>query len=121
MMAFPTKKRIILRSTAAAEILGVSTKTLNRWADANMVHALTRTVGGHRRFTRTELERFRATRLGEPRCPHCGRSLVGRGLAQIQSLPSVTARNEPSVVQSQSGKNPKWGTKERENGRSSKK
>ncbi len=38
----------------AAELLGVSTKTLRRWEQEGKIHA-TRTVGGHRRFNMTEL------------------------------------------------------------------
>lgn len=38
----------------AAELLGVSTKTLRRWEQEGKIQA-TRTVGGHRRFNMTEL------------------------------------------------------------------
>jgi len=125
------KKRKILRATAAAAVLGVSTKTLQRWSDAGLLRAFSRSVGGHRRFTATELERFRAAKLGEPTCPHCHRKLLGpkfRGLAsyptrvapaekrvapnlaQIRSLPRATKRAGPHVVNSR-GETPKKGAK----------
>lgn len=46
---------------AAASLLGVSTDTLRRWADAGRVRSFT-TPGGHRRFARPELERVLAVR-----------------------------------------------------------
>ena len=45
----------------AASLLGVSTDTLRRWADAGRVRSFT-TPGGHRRFARPELERVLAVR-----------------------------------------------------------
>lgn len=41
----------------AAEILGVSVKTLTRYADAGLV-PYTKTLGGHRRFKRSVVERI---------------------------------------------------------------
>jgi len=43
--------------TEASNVLGVSPATLRRWSDAGRVRAFT-TPGGHRRFSRTALERL---------------------------------------------------------------
>ena len=49
-----------LSSRKAAEILGVGTSSVNRWADAGrLLHVRTR--GGHRRFRRTDVESLSAT------------------------------------------------------------
>jgi excisionase family DNA binding protein len=45
----------------AARLLGVDPDTLRRWADAGRVQSFT-TPGGHRRFTRPELDRVLAIR-----------------------------------------------------------
>jgi excisionase family DNA binding protein len=41
----------------AAELLGVTAETLNRWADAGKVEVY-RTPGGHRRYPGSELVRL---------------------------------------------------------------
>jgi len=43
-----------LRIREATDLLGVSTATLRRWADAGHIHSFT-TPGGHRRFDRAEV------------------------------------------------------------------
>ena len=48
----------LVTSTKAARLLGVSTSTLKRWADQGRLRFVL-TAGGHRRFDRTELARFR--------------------------------------------------------------
>ena len=48
----------LVTSTKAARLLGVSTSTLKRWADQGRLRFVL-TTGGHRRFDRTELARFR--------------------------------------------------------------
>ena len=45
-----------LTSAEGARVLGVSPKTLNRWADAGLVPIIV-TLGGHRRFERDDLEK----------------------------------------------------------------
>jgi excisionase family DNA binding protein len=56
-----------LKIREATDLLGVSTATLRRWADAGHIHAFT-TPGGHRRFDRAEVlallpdDRLRARR-----------------------------------------------------------
>src|SRR5512141_1472880 len=45
----------------ASRLLGVDPDTLRRWADAGRVRAFA-TPGGHRRFSRTDLERMAAAR-----------------------------------------------------------
>lgn len=49
----------------AARILGVSPKTVSRWADRGWLSHIV-TVGGHRRFRRAEIEALeqRLTRAG---------------------------------------------------------
>ena len=47
----------LLTTTEAARIAGVGTSSVKRWADSNLLRCV-RTVGGHRRFRREELERF---------------------------------------------------------------
>jgi excisionase family DNA binding protein len=54
-----TKRWVSLQ--AAADMLGVHTSTLRRWAEEGVI-AHTVTVGGHRRFDVQELERFLAQR-----------------------------------------------------------
>jgi excisionase family DNA binding protein len=50
-----------LLPSAAARLLHVSTKSLNRWADEGRLRCIT-TLGGHRRFSRAEIEAV-ATRM----------------------------------------------------------
>ena len=83
----------MVRATEAAEILGVSAKSIQRWADAGVVRPIARTKGKHRRFTRTELERVRAGHLGDPRCPHCGKSLTTGRIRKLKTKQVETPRN----------------------------
>jgi excisionase family DNA binding protein len=48
----------LLTTQEAAELLGLSPATVKRWSDAGLLETR-RTVGGHRRFVRAALERFR--------------------------------------------------------------
>ena len=50
----------LLTTTAAAELLGASTTSVKRWADADMLPCV-RTSGGHRRFRRVDLLAFGGT------------------------------------------------------------
>ncbi len=50
-------KADIVRINPAAEILGVSMSTVRNWTDAGLLKT-TRTFGGQRRYSRSELERF---------------------------------------------------------------
>jgi excisionase family DNA binding protein len=88
------KAREVVRATEAGNILGVSPKSIQRWADAGLIRPIARTRGKHRRFTRTELERFRSTTLGDPRCPHCGKSLATGRIRKIKLPQVATKRNE---------------------------
>lgn len=45
----------LLHPGEVAEEFGVDTKTVARWADAGKLKAV-RTVGGHRRYPRSEVE-----------------------------------------------------------------
>lgn len=56
-----------LTPAEACELAGVGPTTLKRWADAGVL-AHVKTAGGHRRFVRSELERFlsRSRRVGPP-------------------------------------------------------
>ena len=50
--------KAILRISEAANLLGVSTKTIRRWDSAGKVHCF-RTLGNHRRFTLVEIIRIK--------------------------------------------------------------
>lgn len=41
-----------------AQLLGVCTKTIRRWCQSGKLQETLRTVGGHRRFSLSSLERF---------------------------------------------------------------
>jgi excisionase family DNA binding protein len=60
--SIPPQHRDTLTVTQAAQLLGVSAWTLRKWTAQSLL-ASERTVGGHRRYRRTELERFRAELL----------------------------------------------------------
>ena len=49
----------LLTSTEVAALFGVTATTVKRWADAGLLHC-EKTAGNHRRFSRTEVERFRS-------------------------------------------------------------
>jgi excisionase family DNA binding protein len=55
-----------LRIREATDLLGVSTATLRRWADAGHIHSFT-TPGGHRRFDRSEVLAMIPTRHSRTR------------------------------------------------------
>lgn len=48
-----------LTSSEVGRILGVSAKTVDRWANAGRIGCMV-TLGKHRRFPRSEVERVRA-------------------------------------------------------------
>jgi excisionase family DNA binding protein len=50
----------------AASAVGVSAGTIRRWADAGTLESL-RTPGGHRRFSREQLDQFIASLSGSAR------------------------------------------------------
>ncbi len=55
-----------LTTGEAARLLGVSPKTVSRWADqGRIVHLVT--IGGHRRFARSVIEQTRVAMGGNPR------------------------------------------------------
>lgn len=56
-----------LTPTQAAHYIGVTPSTLNRWADAGRIPT-TKTLGGHRRYTRDDLDQL-AAELREPLPP----------------------------------------------------
>lgn len=49
----------------AARLLEVSPKTVSRWADKGLIPCVT-TLGGHRRFLRSTVERIRVEMYGRP-------------------------------------------------------
>lgn len=57
-------RRDLLTPSQAAQVLGVSSRTVIRWADNGQLDLETRTLGGHRRFRRSVVEGFR-DRLAE--------------------------------------------------------
>lgn len=54
-----------LSPAEAADLLGVHPRTLSRWEQAGKLHVI-RTVGGHRRYRRTEVLALRSAVEGEP-------------------------------------------------------
>ena len=52
----------------AARILEVSPKTVSRWADKGLIPCVT-TLGGHRRFLRSTVERIRRDMYGRTSAP----------------------------------------------------
>jgi excisionase family DNA binding protein len=48
----------LLTTTEAAQLIGVGTTSVKRWADGGLL-PFVKTAGGHRRFARAEVERFR--------------------------------------------------------------
>jgi len=57
-------QRDVMTPAEASEVLGVSPRTLSRWAREGRIRAIV-TLGGHRRFIRTEIEAV-ARRMGLP-------------------------------------------------------
>ena len=55
----------LLTTRAAARMLEVGASTVKRWADDGLL-AHVRTAGGHRRFPRSEVERFLQAQMGGP-------------------------------------------------------
>lgn len=53
----------LLSSTEVAILAGVGTSSVKRWADSGLLQSV-RTPGGHRRFERSEVERFLRTQPG---------------------------------------------------------
>ncbi|MFE6222930.1 BldC family transcriptional regulator [Streptomyces sp. NPDC057854] len=47
----------LMRPEEVAELFGVDTRTIARWADEGKLCSV-RTLGGHRRFRRSEVERL---------------------------------------------------------------
>lgn len=60
----------LLTTREAAELLGVGKSTVKRWADQGLLRSV-RTAGGHRRFDRTDVERFGVT-VGSARYRRAG-------------------------------------------------
>lgn len=56
-MANPNDPRETLSTAEAAQLAGVGPSSVKRWADQGLLRCV-KTAGGHRRFERTELERF---------------------------------------------------------------
>jgi excisionase family DNA binding protein len=53
-----------LRAGEAATILNVSPKTVSRWADQGRIAHIV-TLGGHRRFSRAEIDRIARVMTGD--------------------------------------------------------
>jgi excisionase family DNA binding protein len=66
--AHPASADESIRLGEAAQLLGVSSSTLRRWADEGRVATL-RSSGGHRRFTVAELQRMHGLRRVRLRTP----------------------------------------------------
>lgn len=46
-----------LRASEVAALIGVSSKTVSRWANAGRINC-SKTLGGHRRFARKDVEKL---------------------------------------------------------------
>ncbi len=55
----------LLTATEVSRLFGVDPKTVTRWARAGKLPASFRTLGGHRRWRRDEIEATIAARSGE--------------------------------------------------------
>ena len=47
----------LLTTSKVAQMAGVSTRTVRNWTDQGKLHA-DKTAGGHRRYSRAEVEKF---------------------------------------------------------------
>lgn len=54
----PARREDYLRASEAAALLHVSPQTVSRWADEGKIRYAV-TMGGHRRFPRSEIDRLR--------------------------------------------------------------
>ena len=81
----------------AAKRLGVCAKTLRRWDAAGKVHCF-RTVGGHRRIARSELDRLRNSRGAPPDVPKESHvAIYGRVSSHDQKVKGDLARQIASA------------------------
>ena len=80
----------------ASRLLGVSTATLRRWADAGRLPAFT-TPGGHRRFSRAALERMLPADRGR-RPELSGGGLTPARLSRAYRRPAPTTRETAWVA-----------------------
>lgn len=53
---------VYLTSSDVAAILGASTRSVDRWADAGLLRCDHRTPGGHRRFRRADVDTLTTSR-----------------------------------------------------------
>ena len=83
----------LLTSTQAAGVLGVAPSSVKRWADEGLLQCI-RTPGGHRRFRRTELERFAARERGR----HGGGTAAGQNGLSIPLNEWMEALLGPSTA-----------------------
>ena len=56
----------LLTSGEVAAMFGVDRKTVNRWAEEGKISSI-KTLGGHRRFLRSEIEQLVESKLPEQR------------------------------------------------------
>jgi excisionase family DNA binding protein len=88
----------LLAVSAAARMLGVSSSSLRAWAAAGRVPHV-RTAGGHRRFARTELERWLRERGGEPpSAPTRSGELVPTRSEPQPELAAAIAERMPEIL-----------------------
>lgn len=64
-----TDNDTIITTAQAAAIIGVTDRTITRWADSGDLPIVGRTVGGARRFNRSEVEACRDRKLAERNPP----------------------------------------------------
>ncbi|GIV97252.1 MAG: DNA-binding protein [Herpetosiphonaceae bacterium] len=89
MAQFRAEEWLSLRE--ASELLGVHPATLREWSDTGKLHAF-RTPGGHRRFPRSEIERFLAASQGSVPQPA---TMVRAALAHTRAEIATAIRAQP--------------------------
>lgn len=91
----PSPQNPLIKLAEAALILGVGDTTLKRWTEENRI-ACERTLGGHRRFRRSEVLRLKASLSGEsPASATAPRSPVAESREWLDGVPDPA---EPSLV-----------------------
>lgn len=76
----------LLKPGEAAAMLGVNVKTLTRWANSGKL-PVSRTIGDHRRYYRTDIEKIARPTRGRPKKPKivvlCGSSRFRDAMTEV--------------------------------------
>jgi len=63
------RRRTLLTTGEVAELLAVSPRTVDRWAEQHLLPVRARTLGGHRRYDPETVERLRRELTAAPPPP----------------------------------------------------